>query len=44
MTEVKIPSHLLTCPVVFVSTASGQRRDIMTATMPLHRPREPPET
>ncbi len=32
MAKVTMPSHVLTCPVVFISTAYGERRDIMTAT------------
>lgn len=41
MTKVKIPSHVLTCPVVFISTAHGERRDIMTATAMFVSEKEP---
>jgi flavin reductase (DIM6/NTAB) family NADH-FMN oxidoreductase RutF len=32
MSSEKLVSHWLPCPVVFVSVASGEKRDIMTAT------------
>ena len=32
MTKANIPSHMLACPLVFISTAHGERHDIMTAT------------
>ncbi|MBI4634246.1 MAG: flavin reductase family protein [Deltaproteobacteria bacterium] len=41
MTKVKIPSHLLTCPVVFISTSYGEKRDIMTATAMFISEKEP---
>jgi flavin reductase (DIM6/NTAB) family NADH-FMN oxidoreductase RutF len=41
MTKVKIPSHLLACPVVFISTAYGEKRDIMIATAMFVSEKEP---
>ncbi len=41
MTKVNIPSHLLACPVVFISTACGEKHDIMTATVMFVSEREP---
>ena len=32
MSSEKLVSHWLPCPVVFISVASGEKRDIMTAT------------
>ena len=41
MTKVKIASHMLACPVVFISTAHGEKRDIMTATAMFVSEKEP---
>jgi flavin reductase (DIM6/NTAB) family NADH-FMN oxidoreductase RutF len=41
MTKIKMPSHMLTCPVVFISSAYGERHDIMTATAMFVSEKEP---
>ncbi len=41
MTNTATVSHWLACPVVFISTAFGDRRDIMTATAMFVSEKEP---
>ena len=41
MDQSNVVSHWLPCPVVFISTAHGERRDIMTATAMFVSEKEP---
>lgn len=41
MDQSNVVSHWLPCPVVFISTAHGERRDIMTATAMFISEKEP---
>ncbi len=41
MNQTNLVSHILPCPVVFISTAHGENRDIMTATAMFISEKEP---
>ncbi len=41
MTQTNLVSHILPCPVVFISTTHGEKHDIMTATAMFISEKEP---